>query len=103
MESEVDAMANTVSEERKEREDVTSEESEGAGMGNLFHEGSEAHFHEGLFNEMEGSEALGIGFEESEINTNEYICDSSTTNMFDESTIMQMNEDMDNLHEAYKA
>ena len=30
------------------------------------------------------------------------IYDNSTTNVFDESTIMQMNEDMDNLHEAYK-
>ena len=98
----MDAMAHTVSEETKVREDMTSGGSDGAGMGNLFNEGSEIHF-EGLLNEMEGSETLGIGFEESEVNTNEHMYDESVTNLFDESSIMQMNEDMDNLHEAYKA
>ena len=73
MDSEIDAIANTVSEEMKQREDTMGTVSNGADIGNLFNEGSEVHFHEGLFNDMEGAEALDIGFEESEIHTNEYI------------------------------
>ena len=82
---------NMYDDESKGHEGLTS-----AGFeGDLFNEGSEVNFDE-AFTEMEGSEALGIGFEESEINTNINMYDDSTTNMiFDQSSIIQMNEDMD--------
>ena len=60
-----DAVNNMYDDESKGHEGLTS-----AGFeGDLFNEGSEVNFDE-AFTEMEGSEALGIGFEESETNTN---------------------------------
>lgn len=56
-----------------------------------------------LFNDsVDGSELLGIGFEESDIHTNE-ILDDATSALIDQSSILQLNEDLDNLHDAYKA
>ena len=56
-----------------------------------------------LFNDsVGGSEALGIGFEESDIYTNE-VLDDATSALLDQSSVLQLNEDLDNLHDAYKA
>lgn len=56
-----------------------------------------------LFNDsVDGSELLGIGFEESDIHTNE-ILDDATSALIEQSSILQLNEDLDSLHDAYKA
>lgn len=56
-----------------------------------------------LFNDsVDGSELLGIGFEESDIQTNE-ILDDATSALIEQSSILQLNEDLESLHDAYKA
>jgi hypothetical protein len=56
-----------------------------------------------LFNDsVDGSDALGIGFEESDFISNE-VLDDATSTLLEQSSIIQLNEDLESLHDAYKA